>query len=277
MNRIITTIKNNFNGMEVNIVEVKKVGYSYQGIQIRPQGCNIAPVINPEMFREMSDAEIISYVRNILASTPDMNIPERFTFDEVKDKLVIQLIPVEGNTELLKGIPHRLVLNDKNAIIYRIVCSNTPEGICSALVKNEMFDRWGITADELYKTAIDSSLNILPPKFGTFGEMTGMPFMDDVVPFYILSNENKINGAACIFYPDLLEWIADKLGDDLYIIPSSIHEVIIIPASQFDGNSADIIDMIKFVNATEVAPEEKLSDSLLFYGRSCKKLLLIEE
>ena len=88
---------------------------------------------------------------------------------------------------------------------------------------------------------------------------------------YVLTNQNKLNGASCILYEHLLELFADRLGADLYILPSSVHEVILIPATS-DTSFAELSRMVKEVNETQVSPEEILSDHVYYFSRNSRSI-----
>ncbi len=83
---------------------------------------------------------------------------------------------------------------------------------------------------------------------------------------YVLTNRQRLNGACCILYQDVLKQVAGRLGDSLYILPSSIHEVIAIPASA-SGNPKELSQLVQEINIAEVAPEEILSDHAYYYDR----------
>ena len=102
-------------------------------------------------------------------------------------------------------------------------------------------------------------------------------YMEEIVngvPMYVLSSRNRIDGAACILYPTLLADICDSLQSSFYIIPSSIHEVLVLPSDSTD-DSAKIREMIKEINDTQVAAEEILSYSLYFYNRDGNMLYIV--
>ena len=82
---------------------------------------------------------------------------------------------------------------------------------------------------------------------------------------FILSNKRKINGASIILYNEYLAELSDKLGDDLLIMPSSIHEVLAVPASSMDAT--DLKQMVREVNDTETSEQEILGYSVYRYNR----------
>ena len=87
----------------------------------------------------------------------------------------------------------------------------------------------------------------------------------ETVPMYVLTNRQRLNGACCILYQDVLKQVAGRLGDSLYILPSSIHEVIAIPASA-SGNPKELSQLVQEINIAEVAPEEIHNFCLLAYA-----------
>jgi hypothetical protein len=94
------------------------------------------------------------------------------------------------------------------------------------------------------------------------------------VNMYILTNINRIDGAVCIIYPNLLNDLALSIGSGFYVIPSSVHEVIIVP-SENTYESDDIKDMIREINDTQVKLEEILSYSLYYFDNTLRKLIKI--
>ena len=91
---------------------------------------------------------------------------------------------------------------------------------------------------------------------------------------YVLSNRNRVEGAACMLYPGLIRGFAEKAGSSLYIIPSSVHELLLLPAEDC-GEAAGIRDMIREVNDTQVSDEEILSYSLYYYDREEEKIIML--
>ena len=136
----------------------------------------------------------------------------------------------------------------------------------------------------LLYTSMENSKTIMPAKVQDMGSvlaemMGGMP--EDMMPMvaedkmmYVISNEQKVNGAASIIYSDALEKLSEKLGTDLYILPSSIHETIAISANF--GTPEELAQMVREVNATQVSQEEQLSDHVYKYDAKTKTLSLAD-
>ena len=89
-------------------------------------------------------------------------------------------------------------------------------------------------------------------------------YEDSAFPMYVATNVFKMNGACILLYDGVLKKFAEKIGSDFYILPSSVHEVIFVPANG-DMDARYLIQMVKEVNATEVAPDEVLSDNVYIY------------
>ena len=105
-------------------------------------------------------------------------------------------------------------------------------------------------------------------------EPAGNNDAESTVPVYVLSSRKRLQGAACMLYPDLLRKIADRMDSSYYIIPSSIHELLLIPAAGF-ADRDELKAMICEINDTHVAPEERLSYSLYGYDRKENKVEIL--
>ena len=98
--------------------------------------------------------------------------------------------------------------------------------------------------------------------------------INNTVPVYVLSNKNRLFGASCILYPELIQDFAQAVGSDLYIIPSSVHEVLLLPTHGTE-ESEDIKRMVQEVNDTQVETEDVLSYSVYFFDKEKKSLSIL--
>ena len=184
--------------------------------------------------------------------------PEVFeTFEKAKDRIVIRLINTRQNCEILCKGPHMEIM-DLSAVFYYLIDSGS-DGTYSTHITNEIFDNWGISVDELYEFAVENTKKVVGLKFGPY------------FPLCVLSNKFSLFGAATILYKDVLESAALLMDCDLYIIPSSVHEVLLVPADSEKYNTERLTDMLTCVNK-EVKNTDILSDHLYFYSRE-KKLM----
>lgn len=188
---------------------------------------------------------------------------------------MFKLINYEQNKNLLQKIPHIKILD--LAIIFNCLVDADETGNATILIYNQHLSLWNITKDDLYHLAMKNTPALLTYELRDMSDvlielMAGVPCnsmkeeFEYMVPTYVLSNKSKLNGSGCIFYHNLLHNLCEKLECDLYILPSSIHEVILIPA--YDHDSYDeLTSMVKEVNSTQLSKEEILSDHVYFYSR----------
>ena len=133
--------------------------------------------------------------------------------------------------------------------------------------------------------AMRSAVRLLPAEFCSLPDMirriTGIEVeairgMQRECQMYVLTNSSKIQGAACMFYPHVLEMIGEILKEDFYILPSSIHEVILVPSDRID-NPSDLFTMVEDANRTVVALGDILSDSVYYYNREKNQIVPVTE
>ena len=155
--------------------------------------------------------------------------------------------------------------------------------ICGVNPFNVHLRLWDVTKEDLYRAAEENTQKLMPYEIRSMAEVLReimddyeeeMEQFSDSVPMYVLSNRNKVEGAACMLYPDLLRDFSDKEGSSFYIIPSSIHELLLLPVED-DSDSAEIKGMIKEVNDTQVSEEEILSYSLYYYDSKEGKITML--
>lgn len=208
---------------------------------------------------------------DVMDSKPDTDnilkkIKEGFTH------VIPKLINAEKNQELLKNCPHRFFLD--LAVVYEIMLGTNQ----FILIRNGMSDYRGMTEEELYDLAVENIRNqkqfiSLAQMFaGIVGEEADL----EEFPMLIVRTKCKTHGAGIMLCEDVLAEVAEKFQSDLYILPSSIHEIIAIPAD-FGDDVARLKDWVNSVNQTEVAPEEFLSNSVYFFDRKTKRLSIVEE
>lgn len=200
-------------------------------------------------------------------------------YEECREKVVYRLISLEKNRQLLQEIPHIPFLN--LAVTFSVVCNMSEHGLESLRISNELMDKWGITTAQLVHLAekntprlfpvkIDSMENVLFTylglKDGLFSENT------DCGPLLIVTNESGINGASVLLYKDVIHNIAEKYQSNLYILPSSIHEIIVVP-NENSGNLEQLSEMVKNINQKHVDDEEVLADNAYYYERTERKFL----
>lgn len=200
------------------------------------------------------------------------------SFPDIKDYICYKLVNRRTNQDLFQDAPHLDINNDLAVIYYLQIARGA-----TATVSNQMLDVWQMDRDDaneiLWKIAQKNTMNQNPPKFVSLLDMINEEVpqeIQDSVQMYILTNKNGIFGASVLLYndgqilQDCMKQIEERTGTEyrgIYIIPSSIHECIILPD---DGtlHKEEITQMIQEVNRTQVAPEEVLSDNVFYYDES---------
>jgi len=203
-------------------------------------------------------------------------IPHQVTslkdFDTVKKDIIYRLVNIKMNEKNLSQIPY-LPITDL-AVTFYTCLGNYKDGKLFSVITGAMMEYWGTSVDELFALAAENTRSLFPKRFGTMEEYLKemgangiLPeFLPDGFPpsLHILTNQSCQNGAVAILYPDVLKQAAQELGDDLLILPSSIHEVILLP--YHTGLILhDINQMIEEINQEQVAISERLSDHAYLY------------
>jgi hypothetical protein len=263
---------------------IKNNGCEMDGLVIMEKGKDIAPTIYLDSFYELytngenikniiRQIEVI-YEQNKNNVTFDVNILKHF--DTIKDKIVYKVVNYRSNEKLLEQVPHKRILD--LAVVFYCLLDNEYGRSATALIYNNNLKNWNVTIDDVYKAALKNTPNLLHSKISSMAalfEKCGVNVdgeevdLKDYVPsdMYVLTNESKLNGAACILYENVLYDFAQKLGADLYILPSSVHEVILLPKlSMFEKD--ELVNMVKEVNTEGVAADEVLSDHVYEYNRT---------
>lgn len=196
--------------------------------------------------------------------------------EEIKDKILFQVMNVEKNRELLEQIPHDIYLDLAIVFFYFENDGDCRQKIC--LFDNLQMEQYGVTVGELKGWAMENTPRLLPVSFHSMEDiLRGFHIWEQVgggtepLPLYVLTNVKMFLGAACIFYPEVLGSIGNAVQTDFYILPSSIHECIILPA--VDGYSkSELEEIVRQVNEAQVPEQEILSNYVYFYDKNGKKM-----
>ena len=176
-------------------------------------------------------------------------------FEDIKDKLFIRICGVGINEEDLSILANTKINN--LAIAYNVLIDKLTDNlpIKSIKITNELLDKYGVSKEELHKAAIQNSEKIFPTKYYK---------TNDLIPFNILTNEIGCLGAAALFYPNQMEKIAASLGGNYFVLPSSIHEVLVLP-DYGNLNYIELEQMVKEINKTTVDRKDQLSNDVYYY------------
>lgn len=272
----------------VELKEVRKNnGVLLHGLLVSAREDNVIPTIYLETFHAAYEdgvpfGEVIRRIFEVYREeTPQGNVNMDFfkSFSKVKERICYRLIRRQGNEELLKDIPYVEFLDLAICFYYAYSGRTLGEGIIQ--IHNSHMDLWGIKIRDLMKLAEENTPRLFPEKLSPMTEVLeeimevgGKLDSAGEIPLNVLTNGRRTNGAACILYPGTLEKIAARNQRSFYIIPSSIHEVILLEETGEEIPS-ELKRMIYEVNRTHVAAEEVLSDNLYFYDDSMKTVKII--
>ncbi len=273
---------------------VKNNSVVLDGLSICEKGKGVAPTIYlNEFYEKYQEGVTIPEILEYMESVYDRNrLEEPFLtdfymdYEKVKDHLACKLISRERNRELLTQVPYVPFLDLAVVCYYRL--ENQEMGNGSILVFESHREKWGVSREELLWTARQNTLRILPPSFIDLNEILGLgetvlkeqgntlgerkdPEKEEKIPMYILTNQENYLGAVNMIYDSVLEDAGRKLQSDFWLLPSSIHECILVPAS-VSMTKEELEAMVHHVNENEVMKEEYLSDSVYFYQRILHKL-----
>ena len=200
-----------------------------------------------------------------------------FDWEQVKPYIRIRLVRMDGNEEYLKDKPYKKVLD--LAMIF-VVLLNEKEGEMAAQVLWTQMEVWGIDIEELYLTAID---NFRKEEFTITNMASLFPTelaeeLEMGIDMYIFSTKNRIHGARAMLRVDMLKTFANEKGCNLFILPSSVHEVLLI-CDEKGICVAGLKAMVSTVNSDQdaIEVEEVLSDSVYYYDRGKGKVRIAEE
>ncbi len=261
----------------------KNNGVIRTGLMIEEKGVNISPTIYLEEYYEQYQSgnsldyiasDIVRLYSRVRFQKPWKGECLR-TYEEVEDKIVFRLINQNANAELLKTVPYVPYLD--LAIVFYVLLEIDACGTASMMVQNIHLGLWGSTKEELYEKAMICTPELLPCDFQTMDSVIE-DLAEQYEPrkkgeMYVLSNRIRSFGAAAVLYPGRLKRVAALLGENYYVLPSSVHEVIIVPEREVPG-VAMLNEMITEINEIHVDPEEVLANHAYYFDRTCGELSL---
>lgn len=266
----------------------KNNGKERTGVLIETPGVNISPTIYlEEYYQNYRQGESLEKIvddilrfYNEIRQEKSWDYEEILSYEGVKDRIVFKLINTIKNRQFLNTVPHIPFL-DLSAVFY-VLIEVTDEGTAAMTVNTNHVKQWGIQSDILWEDAVRNSRRLLPAEFFTMNyalremlkkssgdgkeETENLLDGDNSIRdgMYVLSNKLRNYGAACIAYPHVLEMIGGILKTDYYVLPSSIHEVVIVPCGTA-VSAPELDEMVRNINETQVAEEEVLSDHVYLY------------
>lgn len=262
-------------------VNQKRIGLEFN------RGGNVSPTIYMEEFyahyeKGMKLEAVIEEIDEILI---EINITDKFKvtkdwLEKQTDRIVFQLINTESNQALLSKRPHRFF--EDLSIVYLWFISCDENGLLTIPVENSTAALFDYSEEQLFQLAYENTKRLLPPVAkpmrqvideivqGINMEIENEEALEKGTGLYVFSNEVKTFGAAAMLYPEVFEQIAELQGDDLYILPSSRHEVITLPKRDMELH--DVIEMVEMTNETHTSVEDALSHQVYQYDRGTREI-----
>ena len=246
----------------------KNNGTRRTGILFKQEDSNLAPTIYLEEFYQkyLKGQQVPDLADSICSIYQEIRVKKTcdcqnlFDFNHVKEHIVYKLIRRDANEELLKQIPYEPFLD--LAVVYYIQIDNTRFGSAAIQIRNEHLRYWRVEKEEIRRLAEKNTPRIYPVQ------------IRQIVRFmYVATNEQCSLGAAVMRYPDFREKVRGMIRGDFYILPSSIHEVLLIPVDE-DVSAWDMRQVVETVNHQIVSDEEILSNHVYRYLYDSHKLII---
>lgn len=270
--------------IQVRIDEIlKNNGLKLLGVVAAREDTDVSPVIYLDKFYAgykngvCTIDEIVQKVHDLLElhseKVPvEIKVSDFLSWDKMKPHIFARLINAEWNRELLEKIPHRRVMDLAEVYYVKAAGKNKKDGIGSILIYHEHGKIWNVGEADLHEAASNNMIaeqSAFVSMEEIIGELTGN-LIHGSCGMYVLTNGDRIYGASEILKEDTLCSIAEQMQDDFIILPSSVHEVIVIPKK--DDEYARLAEMVRETNATQLAPDEILSNHVYRYDRTTKEI-----
>lgn len=254
------------------------------GLVIRENGSDMSPCIYlDDMYERYQDGYPLDEMANEIADmiedieNPDISIEQLVDYDYMKSHLSIRVVGIDENEQWLADKVWEQ-MGDFAKVCY-FDLGEQSGGRMSSVVTMRNMALMGVTSEQMMADAQKNLNNkdhvfmnisaVIAELVGEIQEAAPMEFGGP--PMYVLTNEERMQGAALIARPDVMKEIGEKMGCDYYVLPSSIHEVLIVPVDA--GIEVEqLSEMVQEVNATEVRREDKLSDKVQYYDREREQL-----
>ena len=274
-----------YGDVTVIISDIRKVNGHYESMSVVPEGEIMGVNFNLEekfaKYEHSGDYDGVLrstafFIADGFDLTPKAEMPALFNYETMKDKLSVEVISAEINKELLTDIPHDRI--EDLAAVYRFALNSGEMGkgmAASILITNRMIDMMGITHEQLKNDALSNAPKIRPAVITGMSELIkdmmgkeayerayGKDDADEKM--FVATVPRKDSGAGILAYQDFMDKAAERVGGDFFILPSSIHEILLVKDTG-DRMADELRNMVKHINKTELRPEEILSDNVYHY------------
>ena len=278
---------------DISINTVQKNNEELTGITIRSSESNIAPNIYLDSYYDsyLDGESMEDIMQNIADVRVEHEIEKPLAVDMItdyekaKDKVMPKIVGMEGNEKYLEDKPFTRM--EDLAVVYYVDMGRLGGGVMSSPVTENLMETWGVSTEELHQTALSNMEAQSVSSFKSMHEMmmemmlpdmverfdgdkdAAREAISDMVPpddgnMFILTNQEKLNGATALLDTKIMGEISERFGENFFILPSSLHEVLIVPEKE--GMELSVLEnMVQEVNASQVAPQDRLSDHVYKY------------
>lgn len=224
----------------------------------------------------------VGFAVEVYRSAMEIDIDTAYKeWKNVRGKIEMTVINKAWNEDAMSGIPHMDFLD---LVLYcRIIIDKNENGVASMIVQKHMLKEWDISEEELWEAAfsnlkteefeikdVNEVLRFIFPE----RDLTGLPDKNKFESaLYVLTNKYQNRGAIGMLRTDLLEKFAEWGDCDLYILPSSIHEVLLLADNEIPVD--ELRRMVRSVNRGVVDEMDRLSDEVYYYQRGSGKLEIV--
>lgn len=216
--------------------------------------------------------EIYDMYKNLSVDAPIRSNEMDFDFETINDKISFRLVEEKRNKEFLKDKPYKSLDNGLAACFY----IDVTDDYCFA-INNGILEDMKVGVDSIYEKALDNVYHLDPPVLRDMQSALFSPDSENLLDrckpvgldersgMYVLTNNKGAFGAGGMVHPDIMKRAAEVVGEDVFVLPSSLHEVILVPASS-GMKLDDLAGMVKQANETVVEPRDVLSDEVYYYN-----------
>ena len=268
--------------VEIGINRVDKMNESYVAMTVLPKGSVISANFHlADYFDALEDGvnyqEIVNKAVGDIEKEndkiPSIDLNAIQDYGQVKERLSIEVVSAERNADVLETVPHKLI--EDMAIIYKINVELGIEDGGTVLVNDSLLKMYGISQDQLHEDAVKNASIIKPFLIRGMSKILQDMMSEEEAAFfgvedaqdeamYVATVPDRVKGAGVLAYDKFMDYAAEKLGGDFFVLPSSVHEILLV---KDDGKTSyeELKEMVEQVNEAEVKPEEKLTDSVYHY------------
>ena len=267
----------------LHLSKVRKVNESYDAITVEMPNSNLSPIINVGDFYRLHrqgvshsklKKMVAEVVKRSLENSPALDTEALRDYEKVKPHLYVEAMSAKSNFDLMRKIPHRRM--EDIASVYRIALEAFGIKGATTRVSYQMLAKFCVTIEQLHKDAVENTSKNRPVVLeGLLETMYKMTAHKDIDPYginkppknenaYVATVQGLEKGACVMFYENFFDQAAEKLGGDFYVIPSSIHELVLVKDNGAHGAN-ELLNLVKWNNENKVDPCERLTDNVYHY------------